>query len=185
MRCEVHAAAAGCVDRKPGAGRCLGILHIASCLPTIALVVVLAHTRYHTSVGHKHTRPRHPAPQANKVTDDNTSVCLAQEKQQRHAQSATGDTHKTGVQSSYFFTQRVKASESVLKASVPRNLLLYPLKAKMQHGHVPPMSQKRHEKWTCTSTPSGFARQDIVASKHKKHNNVTAALERQNDDMQQ
>ena len=47
------------------------------------------------SIGPKHTRLRHPAPPANEVTDDNTSVCPVQEQQQRHAQPATGDIGHT------------------------------------------------------------------------------------------
>ena len=56
------------------------------------------------SVGPKHTGARHPAPPANKVTDNITSVFLVQEQQQRV------------VQSSYVFTGRVKASGSNISA---------------------------------------------------------------------
>jgi len=163
VRCEVHAAAAGCVDRKPGAGRCLGILHIASCLPTIGVCptrhtsplpllsysLILAIIRALAPSTQGRVIP-HPRPTRLQTIIRQSAWYRRNSKDMRNRQQVTSDTHKTGVQSSYFFTQRVKASESVLKASVPRNLLLYPLKAKMQHGHVLPMSQKQHEKWTCT-----------------------------------
>ena len=55
-------------------------------------------------VGPKHTGARHPAPPANKVTGNITSVFLVQEQQQRV------------VQSSYVFTGRVKASGSNISA---------------------------------------------------------------------
>ena len=42
----------------------------------IAFAVILGRKQ---SVGPKHTRPRHPAPPANEVTADNTSVCTVQE----------------------------------------------------------------------------------------------------------
>ena len=59
---QAHAIAAGRVIWEPPAGRCLGMLQIASCAPAPG------------------TQDRAtPAPLANEVTADNTSVCAAQE----------------------------------------------------------------------------------------------------------